>query len=282
MPKIFKIACLQTRPLPTFSEALQEALELSKVAVNEGATFLALPEYCGGMKTKGTSLIPPTESEENHPVLNGIINFALNNNVFILLGSIAVSGPKNKIFNRSFIIDNNGAVLSRYDKIHMFDIELSKNEIYRESDSVIYGKKITVTETDFGKLGQTVCYDLRFPCLYRELSQAGAEILFVPAVFTKKTGEAHWHVLNRARAIENGAFVVSPCAYGDVDGGGSGYGHSMIVNPWGEVISDAGEGKGIIYASINLDEVKLARDKIPSLQHDRKFDLIIDKKKIVA
>ena len=282
MPKVFKIACLQTRPLPTFSEALNEAIGLAEEAVKQGADFITLPEYCGGMKTKGSSLIPPAEIEQNHPVLNGLIDFALKSKIFILVGSIAISGPKNKIYNRSFIIDNNGVILSRYDKIHMFDIDLSKTEIYRESDKVINGKNITVCKTDFGNLGQTVCYDLRFPSLYRELSQAGAEILFVPAVFTKKTGEAHWRVLNRARAIENGAFIVAPCAFGNVEGGGSGYGHSIIVNPWGEVISDAGEGKGIIYATINLDEVDTARRKIPSLSHDKAFELNLDKKKDVA
>jgi predicted amidohydrolase len=148
--------------------------------------------------------------------------------------------PENKILNRSFIIDDEGNVISRYDKIHLFDISLSERESYCESASVHGGKNSVICQTPFGCMGQTICYDVRFPHLYRDLSQAGAEILFVPAAFTQKTGKAHWHVLNRARAIENGAFVVAPCAIGKIDGGGASYGHSLIINPWGEVLADGG------------------------------------------
>ena len=173
--------------------------------------------------------------------------------------------------NRSYIIDDFGNIISRYDKIHLFDIKLSEQESYLESATVQGGLKAVICQTPFGSLGQTICYDLRFPHLYRDLSKTGAEILFVPAVFTKKTGEAHWHVLNRARAIENGAFVVAPCAVGKVDGGGGGYGHSLIINPWGEILADGGADSGFINVNINLEEVSSARTRIPSLSHDKAF-----------
>ena len=272
--RVINIACLQTRPRPDFQSALDEALSLSEEAVGAGAKFIALPEYCGGLKTEGPAFAPPSATEEAHPVLRGFRDFAVQRKVFFLVGSIAVSGPANKIRNRGFIIDDEGQIRSRYDKIHLFDINLSERQTYRESATVDGGKMATICHTPFGRLGHTICYDVRFPQLYRELAQAGAEILFVPAAFTKKTGEAHWHVLNRARAIENGAYVVAPCAIGKIDGGGESYGHSLIISPWGEVIADGGENPGIITAAIDLDEVHSARQRIPSLSHDRSFELM--------
>ena len=157
----------------------------------------------------------------------------------------------------------------------MFDITLSEKESFRESATVHGGQTAVICQTPLGCFGQTICYDLRFPHLYRDLSQSGAEILFVPAAFTKKTGEAHWHVLNRARAIENGAFVVAPCAIGKVEGGGESYGHSLIINPWGEILADGGADSGFINVNINLEEVNSARNRIPSLSHDRAFEFKI-------
>ena len=191
----------------------------------------------------------------------------------MLIGSVAIDGPDNKILNRSYLIGEEGNIVSRYDKIHLFDVNLSEKQSYRESATVRGGDEATICQTSFAKIAQTVCYDLRFPHLYRELSQSGAEILLVPAAFTKKTGEAHWHILNRARAIENGAFVVAPCAIGEVAGGGESYGHSLIINPWGEVLADGGDQVGVVSAVINLDEVATARQRIPSLSHDRSFVL---------
>jgi len=276
MKNTFVIACLQTRPQPDFTSALAEALALAKEAVDQGATVLTLPEYCGGLKTDQAMFAPPVARQENHPVLLGLQEFAADNNVWIIVGSLAVPCPLNpaeKYRNRSFVIDDKGEVRNFYDKIHLFDIQLSEHEVYRESARVSPGVQAVLTDTPFGVLGHSICYDLRFGDLYRTLAQAGADILMVPAAFTKTTGQAHWHVLNRARAIENGAFVVAPCAIGPVDGGGESYGHSLIVNPWGEVLGDGGEHPGIITATINLDEVTAARRKIPALEHDRKFVL---------
>ena len=268
----FNIACLQTSPRPDFQAALDEAISLAEKATAAGADIITLPEYCGGLKTAGSAFAPPFETEENHPVLKGLRDFAKNKKKFILIGSIAISGPADKILNRSYIIDDFGNIISRYDKIHLFDIKLSENELYRESATVHGGETAVICQTPLGCFGQTICYDLRFPHLFRDLSQAGAEILFVPAAFTKKTGEAHWHVLNRARAIENGVFVVAPCAVGKVEGGGECYGHSLIINPWGEVLADAGADSGFINVNIDLEEVDSTRKRIPSLSHDKAFE----------
>mgnify|MGYP005666178791 FL=1 len=237
MSKKFKIACVQTEPKPDYETALSEILSLSDEAVNEGAKFITLPEYCGGLKTENGLLKPPSSNEDEHLVLNELKKYAKSNQIFILVGSIAILNSEGKIFNRSFIIDDNGLIINRYDKVHLFDVDLSETEKYRESNAVSGGEKVNVCKTKFGILGQTVCYDIRFPYLYRELAKSGAQIIFIPAVFTQKTGEAHWHVLNRARAIENGVFIVSPGAIGEIQGGGGGYGHSLIVNPWGEILS---------------------------------------------
>ena len=273
MSEKFKIACVQTEPKLDYETALSEIFSLSNEAVNEGAKFITLPEYCGGLKTENGLLKPPSSNENEHLVLNELKKYAKSNQIFILVGSIAILNSEGKIFNRSFIIDDNGFIINRYDKVHLFDVDLSETEKYRESNAVSGGEKVNVCKTKFGILGQTVCYDIRFPYLYRELAKAGAQIIFIPAVFTQKTGEAHWHVLNRARAIENGVFIVSPGAIGEIQGGGGGYGHSLIVNPWGEIISDGGDKRSVTYAEIDLDEVELVRNKIPSLTHDKKIIL---------
>lgn len=273
MTRTLKISCLQTRPKPDFKSALAEALLLAEQAVADGAEFLCLPEYCGGLKTVDGAFAPPAEPEESHPFLAGLQEFAAKHQVWILVGSIAVTGPEQKIINRTCLLNASGEIHARYDKIHLFDIQLSKDEVYRESDVVAPGDTCVVTDTPFGHVGLSICYDLRFADMYRDMAQAGAEILFIPAAFTKKTGAAHWHVLNRARAIENGAFVVSPCAIGPVYGGGGSYGHSLILSPWGEVLADGGEEPGIVTAEIDLDAVAETRAKIPSLQHDREFTI---------
>ncbi len=273
MPRHLNIACLQTRPLADFRSALDEAVELAEIAVGSGAEMLALPEYCGGLKTDGAMFTPPTAREDEHLVLQGLRNFARDNRVWISIGSLAVPGPENRIFNRGFVIDDTGSIRSRYDKIHMFDIQLSETEVYKESALVSEGRQAVLIDTPLGHWGQSICYDLRFPHLYRELAKSGAEILLIPAAFTKKTGEAHWHVLNRARAIENGAFVVAACAIGMVDGGGESYGHSLIIDPWGQVLADGGAERGVVQAVIDLDQVAAARAKIPSLKHDRPFHI---------
>ncbi len=264
------IACLQTRPMPDFNSALGEALPLADAAVQAGAEMLFLPEYCGGLKSKGAALDPPAALEGDHPFLKRFQEFAADKGVWVMLGSIAVK-QSGKLVNRGFMLDPNGRIFGRYDKIHMFDIQLSETEIYRESDTISAGDQAVIHETPLASIGHTICYDLRFPHLYRNLAQAGANILTAPAAFTKKTGEAHWHILNRARAIENGCYMISPCAIGRIDGGGEAYGHSLVVNPWGEVIADGGMLPGVVQARIDLSKVNEARARIPSLSHDRAY-----------
>jgi len=269
------IACLQTRPMPDFETALDEALSLARLAVAKGAKLLALPEYCGGLASNNGKIVAPHAMENDHPVLLGLRAFAAENRVWMLVGSVAITGPNGKIYNRSCLINDSGVVCTRYDKIHLFDIQLSEEEVYCESDSVEPGNRCVVADTPFGRVGLSICYDLRFAQLYRDMAQAGAEILFIPAAFTQKTGEAHWHVLNRARAIENGAIVVAPCAIGDIQGGGSSYGHSLIVSPWGEVLADGGDQQGVAQTSVDLASVAQTRARIPSLTHDRAFNMQI-------
>lgn len=233
--------------------------------------MLFLPEYCGGLRSEGARLAPPSAPEDQHPFLAEMQGFAKKHGVWMQLGSIAVDGPDGRFINRGLMIDATGEIVGRYDKIHLFDVQLSEAEVYRESASVDPGDKAILYETPLGPLGHTICYDLRFPQLYRSLSQAGARVLTCPAAFTKRTGQAHWHVLNRARAIENTAFMVSACAIGEIPGGGASYGHSLIVDPWGEVLADGGDTPGVVRARIDLDAATQAAGRIPSLSHDRAF-----------
>ena len=272
MPKLLPTACIQTRPVPDFDSAIDELRPLVERALAEGARFIALPEYCGGLRSDGPALAPPSAPEATHPVLRAVSELARNGRAWILLGSIAVDGPGGRLFNRSFLIDDSGLIVSRYDKLHMFDIQLSEDKVYRESAVVAPGSRAVIADAPFGRVGLTICYDLRFPGLYRDLAMAGAEILTVPAAFVATTGMAHWHVLNRARAIENGCFVVAPCAIGPIPGGGESYGHSLIVDPWGTVLADAGEDPGMVMAELDLDLVGLTRNRIPSLSHGRCYE----------
>ena len=271
MAREVRIGCLQTRPLATFDEAIAEARRLAGDAVAAGAELVCLPEYCGGLKSENGLFAPPTAQEAQHPVLDALRSFATDAGVWMLIGSIAVDGPGDRLVNRGYAIDDRGDIRARYDKIFLFDVDLSPTQQYRESAVVAPGEHAVVVDTPWGRLGMTICYDLRFPQLYRALAQAGAEILAVPAAFTKVTGEAHWHVLNRARAIENGAVVVAPCAVGAVPGGGAAYGHSLVVSPWGEVLADGGDGVGFVVTTVDIESVASARSRIPSLQHDRRF-----------
>ena len=271
MAREVRIGCVQSRPLATFDEAIEEARRIAGDAVAAGAELVCLPEYCGGLKSEGGLLVPPSAPEAQHPVLDALRGFASESRAWMLIGSIAVDGPGDRLINRGYLVDDRGKIRDWYDKIFLFDVDLSPTQQYRESAVIAPGGHAVVADTPWGRLGMTICYDLRFPQLYRALAQAGAEILAVPAAFTKVTGEAHWHVLNRARAIENGAVVVAPCAVGAVPGGGAAYGHSLVVAPWGEVLADGGDGVGYVVTTVDIESVATARGRIPSLRHDRRF-----------
>ncbi|HMQ94367.1 MAG TPA: nitrilase-related carbon-nitrogen hydrolase [Amaricoccus sp.] len=266
-----RIACLQTRPRPDFAGALGEALALAEAAVAEGAGLLALPEHCGGLRSEGASVVPPAAAEAEHPVLAGLADFAARHGVWMLIGSLAIPGPEGGIRNRSMVLDDAGRIRARYDRIHRFDVALSGAETCRESDRGGPGGVAALAQAPFGLIGMSLCDDLRCPLLYRDLARAGAEILAVPAAFTRRDGGAPWRVLNRARAIENGAFVVAPGAVGPVEGGGACHGHSLIVGPWGEVLAEGGDAPGLVLATVDLAEVETVRARIPSLAGDRPY-----------
>ncbi len=278
MARPIEIACIQTRPMPTFEEAISEAMPLAESAVD--ADILFLPEYCGGLASRGSALVPPAAPDPGHPVVLAFGEFATRHGVWIMLGSVAVEGRDEKIVNRGFMLDGQGEVRGRYDKIHLFDIQLSASEVYRESARVIPGEAAVVHDTPLGRIGHTICYDLRFPQLFRTLAQGGAEIIACPSAFTRRTGERHWHVLNRARAIENTCFIVSPCAIGPIEGGGESYGHSLVVDPWGEVLADGGTVPGVVRARIDIEKAAAVRSRIPSLDHDRPYSLVDDRRRV--
>ncbi|MCQ0093980.1 carbon-nitrogen hydrolase family protein [Roseovarius sp. M141] len=271
MTRFLDIACLQLRPMPDMETALTEALPMCEQAVTGGAQMLFLPEYCGGLKSEGAAVAPPSAPEEDHLFLRRMQEFAAQHGVWINLGSVAVDGPDGRIINRGFMLTPDGNIAGRYDKIHLFDIQLSADEVYRESDRVDPGHCAVIHQTPLARVGHAICYDLRFSHLFRALAQGGAEILACPAAFTAKTGAAHWHVLNRARAIETTRFVVSAAMTGPIPGGGETYGHSLIVDPWGEVLADGGAGPGVVAARIDLDRIAETEGRIPSLMNDVDF-----------
>ena len=268
--------------MPDMDTAVAEALPMAESAVRAGAQMLFLPEYCGGLRSVDGLVRPPSDGEDTHVFLDALRTAARRLKVWVQIGSVAITGPEDKVWNRGYMIDPEGEIIGRYDKIHLFDIDLGAGETYRESATVAGGSASVVHDTAFARVGHTICYDLRFPALYRNLAKSGAEILTCPAAFTKTTGAAHWHVLSRARAIENTRFMVAACAIGPVPGGGESYGHSLVVSPWGDVLADGGALPGVVHARIDLDLVEETAARIPSLSHDRTFVLPDAPKRSVA
>jgi predicted amidohydrolase len=267
----FKAACIQMTATPDAEADIATNLKLMSQAADQGATLIATPEFCAGLDVQDGALAPVAFPEGSHPALAAFTAFAAYRQVEVLVGSISVA-EGSKVFNRSFHIDISGTILARYDKIHMFDIDLGPDGRYCESEAMEPGTQAVMTETHGAAAGMSICYDLRFPHLYRHYAQNGAAILFIPAAFTRKTGEAHWFPLLRARAIENGAFVIAPGQCGTVAGGSDLYGHSLIIDPWGRVLCDGGEQPGVSVQSIDLSQVSDARGKIPSLANERPFN----------
>jgi len=271
MSGIFKVACVQNGATANIEASMAEATALTRAAQGAGAELICLPEYFTSLGVEGALLISTPFSEEAHPALPHYRDLARELGVWLLLGSLAITAADGKVINRSYLLDPAGEIAARYDKIHLFDVQLDGGESYRESATVEPGDRAVVAATPWGPLGLSVCYDLRFPQLYHALAQAGAAYLTVPAAFTKTTGEAHWHVLNRARAIETGCYVFAPCQYGDHGVGKASFGHSLIVDPWGRILAEADEEAGYIMAEVDPAAVTEARRKIPALQHARSF-----------
>jgi predicted amidohydrolase len=270
----FTAACIQYTAGPDPEPNLKEISGLIRQARQAGAELIMTPEVSNFIES-GKRRRERARREADDPFLAGLRELAQETGAWILAGSLVIDPADNsgddRLANRSFLIDAAGGIVARYDKIHMFDIDLPGGESYRESNAYRPGSGTVVAETPWGKLGMTVCYDVRFPYLYRALAHAGAEYLSVPSVFTVPTGTAHWHVLLRARAIENACFVFAPAAWGEHAGGRRSYGHSLIVDPWGQVLADGGEGVGIVTARIDPAEIAKARGMVPSLRHDREF-----------
>ncbi len=266
---MLKVACIQLTSGADLLENIEKVENLLKQAAESGAKFIFTPENSFLMEagTKNHEIY----KQEEHPAVIASSDMAKKYGVWLLIGSVAVAGSDNKNYNRSLLFNPAGEIAAQYDKIHLFDVEVGDGQTYRESAKMIAGDKAVIADMPFAKLGMTVCYDLRFPQLYRALAKAGANIITVPAAFTQVTGQAHWHVLLRARAIENACFIVAPAQTGTHAGGRKTYGHSLIINPWGEIIADAGTEEGIITAEIDLSEVAKIRANLPSLQHDRDF-----------
>lgn len=258
-------------------ENLDRTLEMLRQGVAQGARFLLTPEVTNCVSADRDHQRRVLSTEEDDATLTAIRAFALENSVWILIGSLALKteDADGRFANRSFLVGPDGAIRARYDKIHMFDVAISDRESYRESAGFRPGAQAVLATTPFGNLGLSICYDLRFPSLYRGLAQAGAQILTVPSAFSPVTGEAHWEVLLRARAIENGAFVLAPAQTGTHRASEGRarrtHGHSMVVAPWGEVLLDAGTEPGVHVLDIDLAAVTEARQRVPSLEHDRDF-----------
>jgi len=275
----FTAACIQFTSARDYEPNIRVVSDLVRRARDADADFVMTPENTGLTEPNGKLRREKACDEANHPVLAALREVAKETGVWLLIGSLAIdlsrepeTAPgEHRLANRSYLVDPSGSVLARYDKIHMFDVDLAGGESYRESNAFRPGGHTVLAGTPWGVLGMTVCYDLRFPHLYRTLAQAGADFLAIPSAFTVPTGKAHWHVLMRARAIENGCFVFAPAQWGEHAEGRRTYGHSLIVDPWGEVLADAGEGVGIISARIEVAAIAKARRMVPSLQHDRVF-----------
>jgi predicted amidohydrolase len=270
----FKAGLIQTNVSNDMTENVAFVREQTRLARESGADFIMTPENTGLIGASRTETLEKAETEDTHAMLAACRAAASQAGAWFLLGSIHVRVPgEEQIRNRSYLIDASGGIVASYDKIHMFDVQLAGGESYRESSTFRPGEKAVLAETPWGVLGMTICYDLRFPYLYRELAHAGATMLSIPSSFTVPTGQAHWHTLMRSRAIETGCFVFAPAQVGTHKGSNrKTYGHSIVVAPWGEVLADAGgEKAGFVVAEIDLAKTEEARKMVPSLQHDRKY-----------
>ena len=268
----FRAACVQLRSSDDVQENIRATSEFIREAKAKGAQFIATPENTTLMAPDGGAKLAQSYDEAHDPALPAFSRLAEDLGIWLLIGSLAIKVSDSKTANRSFLFDPKGRIAARYSKIHLFDVDLPSGEKYRESKTVAGGDDAVVADLPWGRIGLTICYDLRFPHLYRALAKKGAFLLTVPSAFTETTGKAHWHVLLRARAIENGAFVVAPAQGGTHANGRKTYGHSLIIAPWGEILAEGGTEPGVFVADIDPALVADARARVPNLQHDRAFE----------
>lgn len=268
MVQPFKVALVQNRAGADMNENIAECSEMVREAHDRGADLVCLPEMFSCLDLSDGKLELGPYPEADHPALRHFSDLAAELGTWIQPGSLAIEMPSKKLRNRAVMLDASGDVVARYDKVHMFDVDLADGESYRESEIFEGGGEAVLAPTPWGLVGLTVCYDVRFAYLYRSLAQAGASYLTVPSYFAHTTGKAHWHVLVRSRAIETGCYVFAPCQWG-AHGDFVSYGHSLVVSPWGEIIADGGESGGVVIADVDPAKVEEARRMVPALRHDR-------------
>jgi predicted amidohydrolase len=269
----FTAALVQMRSGLAPQANLNVAAKMIGEAKDAGADYVQTPEMTNIMELKHDRLMATIVPEESDVSLATFREIARGRQIYLHVGSLAIKASPDHAANRSFLIDPKGEIVARYDKIHMFDVDLGGGESYRESRNYRAGDSGVVADLPWGRIGFTICYDLRFPALYRGLAEASASFLAVPSAFTRQTGEAHWHVLLRARAIENGSFVFAAAQGGKHENGRETFGHSLIVDPWGRILAEGGTEPGIVLAKIDIAAVAAARSRIPSLQHGRRFEI---------
>jgi len=270
----FKAAMIQMRSGLAPAANIEAAVRMIGEAKSAGADYVQTPEMTNILAARREQLFAAIVEEQSDAALAALRELARQLGIYIHVGSLAIRISSERAANRGFLIDRTGEIAARYDKIHMFDVDLGNGESYRESNNYRAGEAGVLADLPWGRLGVTICYDLRFPALYRALAEAGATMLAIPSAFTQKTGEAHWHVLNRARAIENGCYVFAAAQGGKHQNGRETFGHSLIVDPWGRVLAEGGSEPGVVMAEIDPAEIAKARGRIPSLEHGRRFEIV--------
>lgn len=271
----FRAGLVQLRASRAVEPNLAQAEILIRQAAKSGANYVQTPENTALMELDPALVLKQVQSEAESVPLARLRALAPELGIWLHIGSLGIKIGAARVANRSYLIDPRGEIAARYDKLHMFDVDLAGGESYRESQYYGPGATAVLADLPWGRLGMTICYDLRFPALYRALATAGANLISIPAAFTRQTGQAHWHVLVRARAIETGAFVFAATQGGLHENGRETFGHSMIVSPWGEILAEAGEDPGVVFADIDLALSDEARAHIPSLKHGRPFEIEI-------
>ncbi len=270
-----RVACLQLTPGENLPANLAAALTMAREAAGRGAQLVLLPEYVTLLHASGRFMREHSPAEADHPALPAFTQMAREAKVAIVLGSLTVALDADHIANRSYYIDAHGDIVARYDKLHLFDATLPSGRVIRESSTYRAGSDAVAVNTPWGMLGMSICYDVRFPQLYRALAQAGCRFLVVPSAFTQATGERHWHALLRARAIENACFVLAPATCGTHPGNHATFGHALVVSPDGTILADGGDRSGIVLVDIDPARADAARQAIPSLTHDRPVTITI-------
>ncbi len=266
------VACVQMRSGRDPAKNRDDAVRFVGEAADAGAVFVQTPEMTSLVERERNRLFENIHRQEDDITLAALRETARARGITVQIGSLAVRDG-DKVANRAFLIDPQGEIAAQYDKIHLFDVDLPNGETWRESRTYTGGERAVLARTAIGRLGLSICYDIRFPYLYRAYAQAGAEIIGAPACFTRQTGEAHWHVLNRARAIETGCFMISAAQGGLHEDGRESFGHSLIIDPWGRILAEGGTEPGVITAAIDLEDVARARGRVPSLRHDRDVEM---------